>query len=140
MKATRTTVLLLAVVALAVSACGGSGDDTAEGEPATTSGAETDSDTAEAPTSEEAGLELYLASCLSCHGPDAGAKGPDQPLAGSDFIASTSSEDLVAFIKAGRSSSDPDNTSGLDMPVKGGNPALSDDDINDIVAYLKSIS
>ncbi|MCP4087133.1 MAG: cytochrome c, partial [Actinomycetia bacterium] len=29
---------------------------------------------------------------------------------------------------------------GVDMPVKGGNPALSDEDLIDIVAYLKSIN
>ncbi|MCP3935616.1 MAG: cytochrome c [Actinomycetia bacterium] len=139
MKANRTIALLLAVLALVASACGGGDDGTDEGEPATTSSAETDSTSEEATASVEAGQELYVASCQSCHGAD-GTIGPELPGADGGFVASTSPEELAAFIKAGRLSSDPDNTTGLDMPVKGGNPALGDDDINNIVAYLKSIS
>jgi disulfide bond formation protein DsbB len=35
--------------------------------------------------------------------------------------------------------SDPLNTTGIAMPPKGGNPALTDGQIVDIVAYLRSI-
>ena len=42
-------------------------------------------------------------------------------------------------IEAGRSSGDPLNTTGLDMPAKGGNPMLSDADIRAIIAWLRSI-
>ncbi|MCP3856385.1 MAG: cytochrome c, partial [Actinomycetia bacterium] len=77
----------------------------------------------------------------SCHGPDAeGLEKLGLPLVDSEFVASMSSADLLAFIKTGRAASDPENTTGVDMPVKGGNPALSDEDLIDIVAYLKSIN
>ena len=35
--------------------------------------------------------------------------------------------------------SHPDNTTGIQMPPKGGNPAMSDDDILDIIAYLRTL-
>ncbi len=58
---------------------------------------------------------------------------------GSAFIASRSDSELVDFIKAGRATSDPDNTTGVDMPVKGGNPALTDQDLYDIVAFIRTL-
>jgi disulfide bond formation protein DsbB len=45
----------------------------------------------------------------------------------------------MAFIKTGRPASDPLNTTGVDMPPKGGNPALSDQDLADIIAFIRSI-
>ena len=47
---------------------------------------------------------------------------------------------LLAFIKQGRSPSDPKNTTGIQMPPKGGNPAMSDDDILDVIAYLRTMA
>ena len=32
------------------------------------------------------------------------------------------------------------NDRGVDMPPKGGNPGLSDDDLRQVVAYLRSLS
>ena len=57
----------------------------------------------------------------------------------SEFIAGLSDEELVAFIKIGRTTSDPLNTTGVDMPPKGGNPALNEDDLYDIVAFMRTI-
>jgi cytochrome c5 len=34
---------------------------------------------------------------------------------------------------------DPLNTTGVAMPPKGGNPAMSEQDIADIVAYMRTI-
>jgi len=50
-----------------------------------------------------------------------------------------SDAELVEFIKMGRSVGDPANTTGVDMPPKGGSPSLSDQDIYDIVAYLRTL-
>lgn len=44
----------------------------------------------------------------------------------SEFIKSQSDAQLVEFIKKGRPASDPANTTKVDMPPKGGNPALTD--------------
>lgn len=46
---------------------------------------------------------------------------------------------MVAFLKVGRDPSDPLNTTGVAMPPKGGNPALSDQDLLDIVAFVRTI-
>jgi disulfide bond formation protein DsbB len=45
----------------------------------------------------------------------------------------------VDFNKPGRPATDPLNPTGVDMPPRGGNPALTDDDLVDIVAFLRSI-
>lgn len=86
------------------------------------------------------GQELYSATCASCHGPDAkGLEGLGKDLTDSEFAIGLSDDDLVAFIKQGRSASDPLNTTGVDMPAKGGNPALTDDDLHAIVDYLRTL-
>jgi len=46
---------------------------------------------------------------------------------------------LIGFIKSGRPIWDAANTTGLDMPPKGGNPALSDEDLRKIVAYIRAL-
>ena len=89
---------------------------------------------------EHRGYELYVASCASCHG--AGAQGLDGlglPLSSSGFIRGTSDKDLVTFIKMGRASWDENNTTGLDMPPKGGNPAITDEQLQLIVEYLRAV-
>ena len=132
--------LIAAFVAALLLFSGCSGDDS--------SGSGGDDDTAaddDAPSEvagdAEAGRELYLSSCQSCHGPEAeGVDGLGKSLSGSDFIASSPAADLVDFVKTGRPSGDPDNTTGIDMPAKGGNPSLDDAQLADIVAYMKSLN
>ena len=46
---------------------------------------------------------------------------------------------MLEFVKVGRPTGDPLNTTGVDMPPKGGNPALSEEDLYDIVAYIRAI-
>ena len=57
----------------------------------------------------------------------------------SDFVKGLSDQELLAFIKKGRPTSDPANTTGVDMPPKGGNPSLTDQQILDIIAYIRSL-
>jgi disulfide bond formation protein DsbB len=49
-------------------------------------------------------------------------------------------QDLLTFIKTGRPIWDTLNTTGVDMPARGGNPTLTDDDLLAIVAYLRSLT
>lgn len=85
--------------------------------------------------------ETLFVSCVACHGTDGtGVAGLGKTLVASEFVNSSSDADLVAFLKVGRSTSDPANTTGVDMPPRGGNPALSDEDLGFIVAYLRSLS
>ncbi|HWP39870.1 MAG TPA: cytochrome c [Tepidisphaeraceae bacterium] len=85
------------------------------------------------------GKRAYI-SCMACHGKDArGIKNMGKDLVNSEFVAKLSDEQLVEFIKKGRGPTDPDNTTKIAMPPKGGNPALKDEQIRDIVAYLRSL-
>ena len=62
-----------------------------------------------------------------------------KPLAASAFIQDQTDVELVAFIKVGRPAGDPENTTGIDMAPKGGNPSLDDEDLANIVAYLRTL-
>lgn len=124
---TPFVIILLAVLALGLSACGG-GAATPTAAPAGLGG-----DAAK-------GQTLFTGTCSACHGPDAtGITGLGKNLTTSTFVAEKTDEELMAFIKTGRPSSDPLNTTGIDMPPKGGNPALTDQDLADIIAFLRSI-
>jgi putative membrane-bound dehydrogenase-like protein len=86
------------------------------------------------------GQQLFASSCAACHGQSGeGIAGLGKDMMSSEFVASKSDSDLVDFIKAGRSPDDPLNTTGMSMPQKGGNPALSDQDLYNIVAYIRLI-
>src|SRR5690606_9327366 len=47
-------------------------------------------------------------------------------------------ESLHDFIVVGRRAFDPDNKTGIEMPAKGGNPALTDENIYQIIAFLRT--
>jgi mono/diheme cytochrome c family protein len=90
--------------------------------------------------SPEKGKELFAENCTTCHG----LQGQGAPHLGADlqtskFVASATDAKLLAFIEQGRSASDPLNTMHVAMPPKGGNPALTPQDLNDIVAFLRQI-
>lgn len=116
---------LLMVVALAVgvlAACGGSGGS---------GGGE----------GVASGQRLYMANCGLCHGQSAEGKPKlGTGLRDNEFISSLSDEDLVTFLQEGRRADHPLNEKGVDMPPRGGNPGLSDDDLRQIVAYLRSLN
>lgn len=80
------------------------------------------------------GRELFVQNCARCHGP--AGQGALQTSA---FVADRSDAELIAFLRAGRRSDDPLNTTGVAMPPKGGNPALTDEQLTDIVAYIRSL-
>jgi len=86
------------------------------------------------------GAKLYSSTCAACHGKDAlGMPNLGKDLTTSEFAKGLSDADLVAFMKKGRDTSDPANTTGVAMPPKGGNPALSDSDLESIVTYLRTL-
>ena len=86
------------------------------------------------------GAEVYAGTCSSCHGPDAmGIEGLGKNLHANAFVAERTDDEMLAFVKIGRPAGDPLNTTGVDMPPKGGNPALDDQDLADIVAYLRTL-
>jgi disulfide bond formation protein DsbB len=84
------------------------------------------------------GEAIYGSTCVACHGPDAaGIPGLGLPLVDSEFVQSMSDAELIAFIETGRPASD--GTTGVAMPPKGGNPSLTDQDIADVVAFLRTL-
>lgn len=131
-------VALLVFSVIGLAACGGGGAEQAaetgtvgEVEEAVETGSGGDA---------QAGQQLFVSSCSSCHGPEAkGMPGLGNDLTTSDFVAGLSDSELIAFIKEGRPPDHPDNTTGVAMPPKGGNPSLSDENLADIVAYIRSI-
>jgi disulfide bond formation protein DsbB len=87
-----------------------------------------------------AGQELYAKTCVACHGPSGeGVQGLGKDMTSSEFIHSQSDQELVTFVKVGRDPSDPLNTTGVAMPSKGGNPALTDEDLQHIVAFIRTL-
>lgn len=119
-RSASSALVSIAGVVLLLAACGGS--------PA--------SDGAEA----SKGRELYTATCALCHGAEGEGKARlGKSLQASPFVASLSDEELVEFLEQGRPASDPANERGIDMPPKGGNPSLTDEDLMEIVAYLRSL-
>jgi mono/diheme cytochrome c family protein len=127
-------LLLLAILA----ACGGGGGS----EPAQPAAQPAAQQPAAQPVSQgdpAKGKEAF-ATCAGCHGMDAkGIQGLGKDMTTSEFIKGQTDEQLLAFLKVGRPATDPLNTVGVDMPPKGGNPALSDAQLLDIIAYMRSL-
>ncbi|MGI9584706.1 MAG: c-type cytochrome [Acidimicrobiia bacterium] len=124
----RKAMVFIAAFALILAACGGGSDSGSSDTTAPAAGGSGD---------PIAGATVYAGTCSACHGTDLkGIDGLGKQLAPSDFVAERTEDELVAFILVGRPAGDPDNTTGVDMAPKGGNPSLSDSDIHDVSAYL----
>ena len=94
---------------------------------------------AAAPSAEH-GKQLFTTACATCHGPQGlGIPHLGKNLQTSQFAAGLSDSKLADFITQGRAANDPLNTTHVPMPPKGGNPALSPQDISDIVAYVRQL-
>jgi disulfide bond formation protein DsbB len=135
---TRTRFLMvvaaLLLISLALAACGGTPEPTAEA---------TSEPTLEPEPAGDAdnGAELFVGTCSSCHGAEAtGIPGLGKDLTTSEWVGQQTDAQLVEFLATGRPATHELNTTGVDMPPKGGNPALTDQDLTDIVAYLRSIN
>lgn len=90
---------------------------------------------------DSVGRDLFIASCSACHGPNGeGMDGIGKPFTTSAFVKGATDKELMTMIKMGRPIWDAENTTGVDMPPKGGNPAISDDELNEIITYIRSIS
>jgi mono/diheme cytochrome c family protein len=88
----------------------------------------------------EFGQLLYSSNCTACHG----SRGHGMPRQGanlraSKFIAEHTDEQLVAFLRQGRTPADPTSIMGMLMPPRGGNQTLDDPALADIVAFLREV-
>lgn len=87
-----------------------------------------------------AGKELFAANCVACHGDNGlGKANLGKDLVNSKWLESQSDAQLVTFLKKGRDAGDPLNTTKIPMPPKGGNPALNDTNLADLVAYMRKL-
>jgi disulfide bond formation protein DsbB len=133
LKIILTTALVSG--ALVLAACGGSGAATEA--PAVS--AEAQKYVGLTPNVEN-GKKQFDATCTACHGPTGeGITGLGKSLVESEWTKTQGDADLALFLSKGRPTNDPLNTTGIDMPPKGGNPALKDQDLVDIVGYLRTI-
>lgn len=87
----------------------------------------------------EKGRTFFSSTCSGCHAPNArGIMGLGPDLIESEFVNSLDDEGLHDFIVVGRRAFDPDNKTGIEMPAKGSNPSLTDENIYQIIAFLRT--
>ena len=86
------------------------------------------------------GKAVFAGTCSTCHGPSGeGLPNSGKPLLTSEFVKSKTDAQLVQFIKGGRPVWDEANTSGVDMPPRGGNPLMTDENIEVVVVFLRGL-
>ncbi|MBT8484996.1 MAG: hypothetical protein HKO59_00750 [Phycisphaerales bacterium] len=85
------------------------------------------------------GRELWNATCRSCHGvAGEGVAGQGKDVRGVEFVTSRTDRELLDFIVIGRPVNDPLNSTGVAMPPRGGNPLLSNEDLLDVIAVVRT--
>lgn len=99
----------------------------------------------EAKSPEEAAMAEartnYLRTCAMCHGPQGQGIGSlGNSLVGTEFMRGNNDEELVQFLKVGRMPNDPASTTGMLMPPRGADPSLTDEDLKNIVLYMRTFS
>ena len=81
-----------------------------------------------------AGKDVYSQTCIACHGAKGKGMIPGvRDLTDPDGALTKSDEELIENISNGMQSPG----SFMAMPAKGGNPALSEDDIKAVLAYIR---
>lgn len=87
-----------------------------------------------------AGKAIFDRICATCHGKDAkGLPKLGKNLHDNEFTQSQSDQELVEFLKTGRPATHPLNETGVDMPPRGGDPSISDADLVNVVAFLRTL-
>ena len=82
-----------------------------------------------------AGEKIFAGACATCHGlKGEGVPGLSQGITQSQLTAAKTDQELVEFIKAGGVPGEAPV-----MPPKGGLPSLSDQNLFDIVAYIRML-
>ena len=119
---TSAGLALVAVLVVLTAACGG-GEGGGGGD------------------SVAAGRAEFGKTCATCHGPSGeGMPRLGKNLNDNEFVRNKSDAELIQFLKEGRPATHPDNDRGVDMPPKGGNPAVTDEQLQLIVVFMRSIA
>jgi len=86
------------------------------------------------------GKLVFTSTCVACHGEGGiGVENLGKDMTISEFIKSKTDDELLAFIKVGRPIYDPLSAGIADMPPKGGNPTLTDEDLKNVIAYIRTL-
>ena len=92
------------------------------------------------PPSAARGATLFATSCAQCHGTSGRGMPRQGPsLRDSHFIAGQDDRRLIAFVRNGRTPDDAASVMKLYMPAKGGVASYSDNDLQDIVAHVRTL-
>lgn len=90
-----------------------------------------------------AGWDIFRSTCISCHALSASgatSHAIGKNLTDNAFIQQSSDDQLLDFLKTGRTATDPVNVTGYAMPARGGNSSLTDDDLRSVIAYLRELN
>ncbi|GBD11705.1 Cytochrome c-555 [bacterium HR23] len=86
------------------------------------------------------GKQVFAGTCSACHGANAeGISGLGLPLWNNDFIKGLTDDQLLEFLKVGRPADSPESKTKVTMPPRGGNPALTDQDLRNVIAFLRTL-
>jgi mono/diheme cytochrome c family protein len=132
---------VLVLTAIAWMGCGGGGEKAQTQQKTASKPAQAPAKTAALQPGDGAtGAKLFVTYCSACHGPDAkGIKGLGRDLTHNEWVQARSDSELLAYVNTGRAADDPRNVSGVPMPPKGGNPALTDQEIMNIIAHIRTL-
>jgi mono/diheme cytochrome c family protein len=85
------------------------------------------------------GKKIYREICTECHGlKGQGVEDKGITLKASKFIKERTDDELLAYVKQGRTKDDPLNTSGLEMPPKAGPAELTAAQLLGAGAYIRA--
>lgn len=88
----------------------------------------------------ERGKQHFATVCATCHGQSGeGVQGLGKTLQASEWLKNHSDEEFAKLILEGRPADHPENTTKVAMPPKGGSPGLTETDVADIVAYVRTL-
>ncbi len=86
------------------------------------------------------GQTMYLRFCAVCHAPQGeGVEGLGYSLIGSELVTGLDDDNLAQLIRQGRPADDPLNSAGIEMLPYGGQTPFADDELNNLIAYLRAI-
>lgn len=132
-----TIAIGLLVIPLAFFAgCGGDKEDSANPSSNTTNTPQVDNNA----LARAKGKAIFKKTCVACHGENGeGIENLGKDWTKSEFIANSSDDELVEFLKVGRSLEDPMSDGKAIMPPMGGDPTLNDDDLLNVVKYMRTL-
>ena len=130
MKYTAAALSLVVSVSF-IAGCGGESDSTG-----TSAAPAVDANT----FAKAKGKVVYNKTCIACHGEGGvGVENLGKNWIVSEFIKNSSDAELLAFIREGRTMDDPKSAGNAPMPPSGGDPTLSDEDLNNVIVYMRSL-